>query len=271
MLGDMLPPDVFDGIASLGGTLAEDEQPPRWERLTLKRVRDGAKVSLGVEVSAKTLRGAVEELQPRLSTFTLTCANCRVRVPEDAPDCWACGHAFGASGETEMADSELRERAALLGVGRADLTRDELVLAIEAEETRRRMRKDLVREESKFLNERITLMLPDGWSRGQRSAKGQARKPDRDEVGRVTPRDPQNYVSYVDPNGMRRIAVAHKGLSISFSVADDFFKVGEIEGLVFIEPAERVRRHLGRVSWSYVGDSSRVALELCRRVMEAHP
>lgn len=74
------------------------------------------------------------------------------------------------------------------------------------------------------------------------------------------------HTTFWDKQGVRRIAVYRRGLAIQFSVPDGFF--GEDDEVEFVSPADRVRRHLGRVSYIYTGAIQRDAFQLCHRVMQ---
>lgn len=228
---------------------------PKWKELSLRTLRASATEVLGREPIKRTMRGAYEELYLWLTResgreLAFTCQVCESLIDDQMPKCWACGGVLSDdAGEDPIADSELNERAEKLGLGTDGKSREEVTSAIEDAETKKRRTKqnvDLLGIESARLNEILTQDMPDGW-RKTRS---------------------KQYTSYFDSNGSRRFAIWNSGLKVYFSVDNGF--LDGFPDIEFFDAEERRKRHHGRTNYLFSGESSKVAVQLVRRVFEKY-
>lgn len=221
---------------------------PRFDLLSLARLRESAAVVLAFKPEARTIRAAhaecVEEMRRRGLALDFYCKGCHALLDEKMESCWACGAEIrDGLEEPEMDDSELRRRAATLGVATEGRESEAVLRDLDRAETARatKVRDARLQElESARLNETLTAEMPDGWRKNRA----------------------QMYTSYWDPAGVRRIGVCDRGLSVLFNVDD-----GALDGvpnLKFYPKAERVRKHMGRSNYVFVGDVAKDALEVCR-------
>lgn len=229
---------------------------PNWDVLNVRTLRTSAKEVLEIVPKKRTLKAAYAEVYEALRAgereLAFTCQNCGSLIDDEMDKCWACGLVFreeGDDGEEELVDGEIAARAAKLGLDVSALSREEAIERIEAEETRRRKETkdvDLLTIESGKLNEQMTDAMPDGW-RKKRS---------------------NQYTTYFDADGTRRVAVYHRGLRVQFSVEDGF--LDGFADLTFLNKDERRQKHYGRVNYEYMGDTAKYALDLAKRVFEKY-
>ena len=228
---------------------------PKWKLMNLAGLSESTKEVLKFKASKRTLKGAYEEvlayLRGRNVELPYNCGRCNAPIDAEMGQCWACGSAFSDStgeGEPEISFTELKERAKRLGIEVKGKDPATLVGEIEAAEARRRASSkardaDLVGIEAVQLNLKLVELMGDRWR----------------------PRVSNQYTTYSDPNGVRRIAVITKGLVVHFSVDDGF--LDGINGLVFLTKEDRRKRHYGRTNYIYNGDISKDVLEICKKVL----
>ncbi len=104
----------------------------------------------------------------------------------------------------------------------------------------------MAQAEFQQLNERLTELMPDGW----------------------TKHPVRNFVSYWDALNVKRIVVKRRGLHVFFAVED-----GQLDGtpnLAFLDQEERRRRHFGRDNYLYVGDVTKEVLSVCQKVFDLY-
>lgn len=223
---------------------------PKWASLNLATLKKAAKETLGLTPKKRTLKGAYAELEDGLRktdrVLEYTCQECGSLLDAEMPRCWACGLVLNDDEEDEkVVNSELISRAKRLGIASEGLERDDLLAKIEAAETKARSAKvdaDLHRLESKRLNVEAVENMPDGWKK----------------------KELKHYITYFDSNGVRRIAILHRGLKVEFSVED-----GILDGFPDVEffgAEERRKRHHGRTNYIYSGDIYKTALDLVKRI-----
>lgn len=213
-------------------------QGPKWKLLAINTIRDVCQRLYGFNPTSRTIREVYQEVLEYLAGRGIAtpylCGRCNAAIDADSPECWACGAVIdtGDVADDRMTYAELVERAKIVGVDSTGKTPEQLLTEIEAAETKKRELKkvNLVRMESKTLNERLKGMLPDGWS-----------------VGRA-----KLYTGYVDSMKVKRIAVLDRGLNVHFSVEEGF--LDGLENVLYLDTEERKRRHFGRINYIYTGD-----------------
>lgn len=225
----------------------------KFDRLNLATLKTSCGEVLKFEPVGRKLREVYEEvlefLNGNWTKLEYLCAYCRSPIDDNMEKCWACGSVFGEEEESSMENAELEERARKLGVDPEGKSEKELMTVIEEAETVRRSNlKDanLSTLESKRLNERLSEELPDRW---------------RKKVTKM-------YTGYYDPNEVRRIAVAHRGMKLEFIVTDGL--LDDFDDLEYLDESERRRRHCGRSNYFFHGDVSEDAIKICRRVFSRY-
>lgn len=227
---------------------------PNWSALNIRMLRESSKEVLDLESSKRTMKTAYSEIYEKLietdRELVFTCQNCNSLIDDKMARCWACGLVFrDESEEEEVVDDELVERAKKFGIETSSKTREELLAAIEETETKTRAARcnvDFLTLESKKLNELVTEVMPDGWSK---------------KVSR-------QYTAYFDSDRARRVAIFHRGLKVHFSVEDTF--LDGFPDLVFFDEKSRRAKHYGRVNYEYAGDTAKYALDLVKRIITKH-
>jgi hypothetical protein len=223
---------------------------PRFKLLNLNALKKHCGEVLDFEPKKRTIRGAyeevLEELTRRKHETPYVCGYCNAQIDGEMERCWACGSVIDDDEEDpKMTDAEVSTRAKKLGID-PEGEPEEVKAAVEAAERSRREKTrdaDLSGIEAERINEKLTEQMPDGWRKSKAN----------------------QYTSYWDPNGKRRIAVFTRGLNVHFSVDDGL--LDGLEHLEYLDPEERKRRHAGRTNYLFTGEIAREAVEICAKVM----
>lgn len=224
-----------------------EDHSPKFHLLTLNRLTKHVSDVLDYVVTSRTIRSAYDEvLQHMLSKgmhLIYSCEYCGALIDDKLKNCWACGTDI-----VDEVDEEYQQRlkyARKLGIEDIGFTYEELEKTIEFYEDLNRPIKH-PKKHCDYLRLSLIDLMPDGW----------------------TVNETIHYYQFRDREPLRRIIIWKKAFNLGFSVDDGF--LDNVPNLLFLDKAERKRRHYGTTNYLYKGDVYKEAIDICKLVFRRY-